>query len=132
MAYEFTLPNITDLTVNQQAVLNEINPVKVSGAPGTGKSVVTLWRFLQKRGTREKVLLLTYTKTLERYFKGTVENIDAKASTYINGTSQWCCKGKKESYDEILIDEAQDVGISNYETIKKYTKADSAVIFFPQ
>ena len=67
MPYFFKLPTITDLTIGQQAALNEPNPIAISGGPGTGKSVVSLWRHIRNYGTGSKrSLLLTYTKTLEK------------------------------------------------------------------
>ena len=68
MAYGFRLPVLTDLTIEQQAVLNEPNAIAVSGGPGTGKSVVSLWRHIQNHGMgRRHSLLLTYTVSLESY-----------------------------------------------------------------
>ncbi len=129
MAYHFILPPVTDLTINQQSVLNEPKFVKISGAPGTGKSVVALWRFLQKLGLNKKILLLTYTKSLEAYFKGAAKNISENAPQHINRTLWWtfhlASKQKKNNYDEIIIDEAQDVEIQKYKTIKNYTKGIS-------
>ena len=37
MAFHFRLPSITDLTIQQQAVLNETKAIAISGGPGTGK-----------------------------------------------------------------------------------------------
>ena len=66
MAYFFKLPSITDLTIGQQSALNEPKAIAISGGPGTGKSVVSLWRHIRNYGTgTKKSLLLTYTKTLE-------------------------------------------------------------------
>ena len=44
--YYFNLPQITDLTTVQQVALDEPNPIAISGGPGTGKSVVSLWRHI--------------------------------------------------------------------------------------
>ncbi len=125
MAYHFILPPVTDLTINQQSVLNEHKFVKISGAPGTGKSVVALWRFLQKLGLNKKILLLTYTKSLEAYFKGAAKNINENAPQHINRTLWWTSHLASGNYDEILVDEAQDVGIEKYKKIKIYTKGIS-------
>jgi superfamily I DNA/RNA helicase len=122
MSYFFALPPIDDLTVNQQAVLNEPKYIKITGAPGTGKSVVALWRFLQKLGLNNTVLLLTYTKTLEAYFKGASKNINSNAPQHINRTLWWSSNIATGQYNEIIVDEAQDVEISKYEIIKTHTK----------
>ena len=44
--YYFNLPQITQLTIPQQAALNETKQIALSGGPGTGKSVVSLWRHI--------------------------------------------------------------------------------------
>ena len=36
--YYFNLPQITQLTIPQQAALNETKQIALSGGPGTGKS----------------------------------------------------------------------------------------------
>lgn len=120
MAY-FKLPLFTELTRDQRLALEEASPISLSGGPGTGKTVVSLWRHIRNHklnGVRS--LLLTYTKTLEFYLKqvSKVENVEA--SKYISRTYKWTC-GRKEHYDEIIIDEAQDVEIDKYRIIKKYT-----------
>lgn len=125
MAYYFVLPPVDDLTIGQQAALNEPKYVKITGAPGTGKSVVALWRFLQKLGTNKKALLLTYTKTLEAYFKGASKNINENAPEHINRTLWWTSHIATGNFDEIIVDEAQDVGISKYQKINNYTKGIS-------
>ena len=54
MAFYFRLPVITSLTIEQQAVLNEPGPIAVSGGPGTGKSVVSLWRHIRNHDTKKR------------------------------------------------------------------------------
>jgi DNA replication protein DnaC len=65
--YYFNLPQITQLTISQQAALNETKQIALSGGPGTGKSVVSLWRHISNYQRNKKSLLLTYTTTLARY-----------------------------------------------------------------
>ena len=67
MPYYFRLPNIDDLTLSQQAALNETEQIALSGGPGTGKSVVSLYRHLANHGNGSRSLLITYTTTLARY-----------------------------------------------------------------
>lgn len=132
MAYFFKLPAITDLTIGQQAALNEPNAIAISGGPGTGKSVVSLWRHIQNYALgRQKSLLLTYTKTLEMYFKMSVlsaaktspnakEGASIKtAANEIGRTYDWL-KNHKKKYEEIIVDEAQDVKIDKYREMKPY------------
>lgn len=61
--YYFSLPTLPALTVSQQAALDESNQVAISGGPGTGKSVVSLWRHIRNYQSNppKKSLLLTYT-----------------------------------------------------------------------
>ncbi|WP_430409233.1 3'-5' exonuclease [Kordia sp.] len=131
MAYHFELPLITELTIPQQVVLNEVRAVSISGGPGTGKSIVSLWRHLQNYDLeRRKSLLLTYNKSLKAYFslalKSPSLNVKAitkeKTSEATNTTYLWISHGLSSEFDEIIIDEAQDLDIENYELIKKYTK----------
>ena len=90
MAYFFKLPSITDLTIGQQAALNEPNAIAISGGPGTGKSVVSLWRHIRNYGTgTKKSLLLTYTKTLETYLAASAKSENINAGNAINRTYWW-------------------------------------------
>jgi hypothetical protein len=56
----FNLPQITQLTISQQTALNEIKQIALSGGPGTGKSVVSLWWHISNYQRGKKSLLLTY------------------------------------------------------------------------
>jgi superfamily I DNA/RNA helicase len=131
MAYFFKLPIITDLTIPQQFVLNETKAISISGGPGTGKSVVSLWRHIQNYDLqRRKSLLLTYTITLERYFSlalkspslNVKEETKKLASQATNRTLYWTYHNINHNYDEIIIDEAQDVILAKYELISGYCK----------
>lgn len=112
MACHFNLPPIDKLMIDQQAVLNETKAIAVSGGPGTGKTVISLWRHIRNINLhRKKSLLLTYTKTLERYLVETTKAIDEYASREISRTLWWVTNAAVEQYDEIVIDEAQDIRI---------------------
>lgn len=143
MAYHFRLPELTSLTIEQRAVLMEPNAIAISGGPGTGKSVVSLWRHIQNYGMgRRNSLLLTYTVSLEAYLKATArsENIDAGRNvgrTYKWTTDQRINNRTTAQFDEIIIDEAQDVNRRTYETIDSLTKmvsysADDNQILYPR
>lgn len=121
MAYFFKLPPITDLTIGQQSALNDPNPISISGGPGTGKSVASLWRHIRNYGIGNKSsLLLTYTKTLERYLSSSASSENSQAGNAVNRTYWWLTHHAK-NYDEIIIDEAQDVEEEKYLDIKKYS-----------
>ncbi len=117
------MPALTELTVAQQAALNDPNPVSVFGGPGTGKSVVAMYRHIRNYdlGTKRS-LLLTYTKTLEAYFTASARTRNEKAGNAIDRTKNWVTHNKSQ-YDEIIIDEAQDVDLVWYTTIRHYTNS---------
>ena len=127
MSYYFNLPIITQLTSHQQAALDETNAIALGGGPGTGKSVVCLWRHIRNYATGTKrSLLLTYTKTLEHYLKQSASTQNADSATNINRTLWWTSHPiLHKQYDEIIIDEGQDVFINHYEIIKNHSDSIS-------
>jgi len=138
MPYYFRLPLITDLTINQQAALNEVGPIAISGGPGTGKSVVSLWRHIRNydAGTRTS-LLLTYTKTLEKYLAASAQGENEEAGNAVNRTMRWTYGNHQTNYDEIIVDEAQDVLSDRYTVIRNHAgmvsySADDQQIVYPQ
>jgi superfamily I DNA/RNA helicase len=120
MSYYFNLPIYTRLTRDQQTAVDETEPIALSGGPGTGKSVVCLWRHIRnyETGARES-LLLTYTKTLEYYLKKSASSINEDAARNIDRTYWWTTHNATD-YEEIIIDEGQDVEISKYNIIKRH------------
>jgi superfamily I DNA/RNA helicase len=124
MAYSFKLPKVDELTVGQQAAVNQPQPIALSGGPGTGKSVVLLWRHIRNYDTkRRKSLLLTFTKTLEFYLASTAKTKNSNSGNEISRTRLWTGKTfNRITYDEIIVDEAQDVVLDKYKIIKEYSK----------
>ncbi|SFD20948.1 UvrD-like helicase C-terminal domain-containing protein [Algibacter lectus] len=122
MSYYFTLPRFNDLNDNQKLALGEIDAISLSGGPGTGKTVVSLLRHINnyKKNPPVKSLLLTYTKTLEHYLINTANSRNNNAGKNIDRTQRWIFSKAKTNFEEIIIDEAQDVPIDYYETINKY------------
>ncbi|GMU86901.1 MAG: hypothetical protein AMXMBFR48_21420 [Ignavibacteriales bacterium] len=135
MAYFFKLPKINELNPIQQSAVDSIHPIKVVGGPGTGKSVVSLWRHLRNHSIgRKRSLLLTYTKTLEAFLAGSALGLNAKqeflagsalglnvkASENISRTKYWAAN-PTQHYDEIIVDEAQDVNLNYYLTINSHS-----------
>ena len=120
MAYYFNLPIYTRLTRDQQTAVDETESIALSGGPGTGKSVVCLWRHIRnyETGARES-LLLTYTKTLEHYLKRSARAINEDAADNISRTYYWTHHEARD-YEEIIIDEGQDVEIGRYNIIKRH------------
>lgn len=118
MAYFLRLPRIVDLTAPQRAALNEQNAISLSGAPGTGKSVISVWRHINNYKSKKiKSILLTYTKSLKFYLSLAIQNEKAIAddkdvkklidSAYENVAKALSWIGSE--FDEIIIDEAQDL-----------------------
>ncbi|WP_034059316.1 3'-5' exonuclease [Lacinutrix jangbogonensis] len=136
MAYFFRLPVITDLTIEQQAVLNEPRAIAVSGGPGTGKSVVSLWRHIQNHSMgRRNSLLLTYTVSLESYLRSSAQSENTGAGANVDRTYRWTSDNPPDHFDEIIIDEAQDVNQHKYQQINgltdmvSYTADDNQILY---
>jgi len=132
MGYYFELPPYTDtgnggLTSEQRIALDEDEAIALSGGPGTGKTVVSLWRHIRNYDlSKRKSLLLTYSKTLENYLILTADSKNEVAGNAIARTYCWisnCRENRvpKQHFDEIIIDEAQDVEIEKYQTLKQYS-----------
>lgn len=119
MAYKFELPPLTRLTIDQQAATNDPNPIALEGGPGTGKTVVSLYRHINNHKNNKDSLMLTYTKTLELYLSTTAKSVNEQAGRAVARTLTWTAKPTKR-YDEIIVDEAQDVDSSKYSTVKSY------------
>jgi superfamily I DNA/RNA helicase len=125
MPYYFNLPQAEELTLDQQRAVEETAALSLSGGPGTGKSVVCLWRHIQNHSTglRDSVLL-TYTKTLEHYLKAAAATQDADAEASINRINWWLCHSPI-SCDEIIIDEAQDIDKEKFERFFEFSNVIS-------
>ncbi|GHT59458.1 hypothetical protein AGMMS50239_06150 [Bacteroidia bacterium] len=145
--YHFNLPPITQLTIPQQAALYETKQIALSGGPGTGKSVVSLWRHISNLRKKQKSLLLTYATTLKMYFRNAclaeakktdIDDETRKSFKNAADTVNSSLKGKPKTaiiVQEIIVDEAQDLPINYYEYIKRIAKvsygADDSQILYP-
>lgn len=133
--YYFNLPQITQLTISQQAALNETNQIALSGGPGTGKSVVSLWRHISNYQRGKKSLLLTFTTTLAKYLSACCITQNSNAANNVKTS----LRGKSQiriGLHEIILDEAQDLPISYYKDIKEEANvsygADDSQILYPK
>lgn len=116
MAYFFQLPLVTDLTIDQQMALDEIQPIAISGGAGTGKTVVSLWRHIQNIEVLGKFsVLVTFTKTLGYYLSMNlnIEHKNVYSLKQFPFTNNWKAK-------EIIIDEAQDLTLETLKKIQMY------------
>lgn len=130
--YYFELPIITQLTIPQQAALYETRQIALSGGPGTGKSVVSLWRHISNYQNNKKSLLLTYTTTLARYLSDCCATQSEEAAANIGRS----CKDKSridEGWTEIIIDEAQDLPTDYYQELSNVSYgADDSQVLYPK
>lgn len=134
MSYYFRLPPITQLTLPQQAALNETEQIALSGGPGTGKSVVSLYRHLANYSNGNNSLLLTYTTTLARYLSECCRLRDTEASKSVRSAYAGC-PSRDEDFYEIIIDEAQDLDAEYFDRISGFNisyGADDAQILYPE
>lgn len=133
MAYYFRLPAITQLTLSQQSALNETGQIALSGGPGTGKSVVSLYRHLTNHYNGQNSLLITYTTTLARYLSECCRLKNRNAAN--NVRSAYAGRPKSfEHFSEVIVDEAQDLEPDYYDRISGFKVsygADDAQILYP-
>lgn len=125
MEYFFSLPKIEDLTIEQQAVLYEDKAIALSGGAGTGKSVVSIFRHLNNFNMDKSSIIITYTKTLQKYLWQSIKTINFEASKRVH-SAKGCLVAKNRQYcdnvDEIIVDEAQDLEYRNIEILKSFAK----------
>lgn len=130
--YYFRLPAITQLTIAQQAALNETGQIALSGGPGTGKSVVSLWRHISNYERGKRGLLLTFTTSLTQYLRACCRLQNVAAG---NCVGSFYRNKPTELWDEIVVDEAQDMPEDYYREIVQYGAvsygADDSQILYP-
>ena len=80
------LPNFNDLSPEQDDVLDLPldSSVIVTGPPGTGKTIIAIWRANMLHKAKRPTLLLMYGKLLSTYTGAAVKklNVDSLVSTY--------------------------------------------------
>ena len=123
MPYYFNLPALNELTLNQRSALNEQSAIALQGGPGTGKSVVSLYRHITNHQNHRSSLLLTYTTTLKLYLAACCRGQSVQAAgsvgTTYKKTYPWG-DGGAPHYGEIIIDEAHRTGAASYQNIMQY------------
>lgn len=147
----FKLPKYSDLTDEQRVIVNlplDKNHL-VTGAPGTGKSVIAIYRASDMSNAGNDVLMLVYNRPLMLYIESAVGSLDIDAD--VNTWQSWISEfyrdevgcsypqtdgpftydwpvikkafsklGKK--YDQIIVDEAQDVPLELIESLVLISK----------
>ena len=141
--FQFWLP--TNLTRIQQRAVDSTEPIFLSGVPGTGKTVVSIKRLQIAAGKRKKAIIFTYGKLLKKTIEEKLENNKSMpvdnihnwmwnaqdngqkkylshltSAEYLESTIQML-KSAGENYDEILVDEGQDISLNTYKILKALT-----------
>ena len=109
--YYFNLPPFDDLSPSQNQAVLDTNAIALSGGPGTGKSVVSIYRHIlnHSRETPVNSQLITFTTSLAYYLKGCCRSRNVNASLKVaSSQSGWSPLG----ISEIIHDEAQDLPIA--------------------
>lgn len=147
----FQLPNGNDLTIEQLDIINlpTNEDWVIKGGPGTGKTVMAVYRAAQI-GRKKKILMLVYNKPLQLYIETAVSG-PAYKNCEIKTYHQWIsdfykkefprqsvpkfgsfdhdwdtileqCDGLGIKYDHVIIDEAQDFPIELIRLLKQLSK----------
>ena len=111
--YYFNLPPFEELNPSQQSAVTDDNAIALSGGPGTGKSVVSLWRHIlnHQRENTIRSQLWTYTTSLALYLKKCCRTQSVNASNYVDSSKNWRYHFASKR-TEIIHDEAQDLPLS--------------------
>ena len=132
--FQFWLPQ--NLNKKQKRAVDSTEPIFLTGVPGSGKTVVSIYRLKNAKNG----ILFTYGKLLRKTIEEKVNdsakevvNIHAwnyKVSNHFleksldndnlqNTISMF--KNKNKQYDEILVDEGQDMPPNSYKLFKELT-----------
>ena len=145
--FQFWLPTNAALTRIQKRAIDSREPIFLSGVPGTGKTVVSIKRLQNTASMGKKGIIFTYGKLLRKTIEEKLENnpkmpvdnihnwmwksqgdgqrryLDVMTKDEnINSTIE-LLKSKGKIYDEILVDEGQDLSINTYKIFKDITSS---------
>ena len=137
MKYYYEPPTYNDLKAPQKTAASETGALNLSGGPGTGKSVVSAYRHISNyRDGRRTSILLTYTKSLRFYLSEIVNDAAQKepdinkrkkilnAVSNVGLANSW----NGSSYDEIIIDECQDLPENELVTLISQTDSRKRIL----
>ena len=144
--FQFWLPTDTNLTQIQRRAINSTKPIFLSGVPGTGKTVVSIKRLQIAAGLEKKGIIFTYGKLLKKTIEEKLKNNPKMPVSNIHKW-MWDVQGKGQKryldvminddniqntvnilksngikYDEILVDEGQDLSLNTYKLLKELTQ----------
>lgn len=138
-SFQFRLPPRASLTRVQRLAVDDDNPIITTGVPGSGKTVVAIYRLARLQNNSK---LFTYTRMLTVAIKGAVNTNIQNVSHKVGSVYEWfgsTCKIRLSeiigdeseiktvlddnniSFDEIIFDEGQDLPISLYRAIKDHS-----------
>jgi len=137
--FQFWLPAYKKLTRKQKRAIDSSSNIFLTGVPGSGKTVVSIFRL---KNTKNGILF-TYGKLLRK----TIEEKIADSSKQVVNIHKWLydvtdrqkflednladknisktiskIKAKNISFDEILVDEGQDLSPNSYKLFKSIAK----------
>lgn len=120
--YYVNIPSFDDLNTTQQTAVLDDNAISLSGGPGTGKSIVSLWRHILNHQRENPIIsqLLTFTTTLALYLKKCSNSKNKRAASYVDSSKNWMFN-HNDVRAEIIHDEAQDLPISFNNSLKNYS-----------
>lgn len=120
--YVFQLIQFDQLSTTQQAAVMDDNAIALSGGPGTGKSMVSLWRHIlnHRRETPVNSQLLTFTTSLALYLERCCAGESLEAATFVESSTRWI-NFHADLRDEIIHDEAQDIPLQKNNSLKDYS-----------
>lgn len=70
--FKFRLPPIGDLTLSQRLAYTPRDSILITGGPGSGKTVVSIFRYLRQIGEGQRPMFFTFNRTLMASIRGTL------------------------------------------------------------
>lgn len=141
--FQFFLP--TELTRIQRRAVDSREPIFLNGVPGTGKTVVSIRRLQNAASSGKKAIIFTYGKLLKK----TIEEKLGDSAMPVKNIHDWMWREVQPSgdkkylnvltsdsnlnesvqmikkrgivFDEILVDEGQDLSINTYKLLREMT-----------
>lgn len=130
--FKFSLPSFIQLTRSQKEAINNSDAILTTGVPGSGKTVVSIYRLLTNDKPTE---LITYTRMLKTAIAHSAMTKNIKYKNKVFSIHAWFkAKTKKNlinalenneinnclknvTLNHLIIDEAQDMDIAFYKAI---------------